>query len=326
MQSIDSNQDEVIEADDDIGADIAASIEKLSTPKEPEAPQEPAVADVVEVEQPVEVEKPKLAAPSSYTAPVKEKWDTLDPVVQAELIKREEEVHRMLTSPTGELNFGRSMKETIAPYMPIIQAEGGTPETAVRDLLNTAYILRQGTPQQKQQVVRSVCEQFGIDFNGVVGEQEYVDPTIQSMQEQLQQGLAQIKQLSNPETLIKQLQETQERSNVQKEADAFARDPANKFFDKVRPFMAAFFQEGVAKDFKEAYEMACNAHPEVRSILEAERKAAEQEKRKTELRAKQNAASSIVGSPATAVSNTNSQTDDIESAVRAAMRAATGAI
>jgi hypothetical protein len=321
MQSIDSNQDEVVEVDD-IEADIAASIEKLSAPKEPETPQEPAAADVAEVEQPVEVEKPKLAPPSSYTATVKEKWDTLDPVVQAELVKREEEVHRMLTSPTGELNFGRAMKETIAPYLPIIQAEGGTPETAVKDLLNTAYILRQGTPQQKQQVVKSVCEQFGIDFNGAVGEQEYVDPTIQS----LQQEIAQLKQLANPDTLIKQLQETQERSNVQKEADAFARDPANKYFDKVRPFMAAFLGEGVAKDYKEAYEMACNAHPEVRSILESERKAAEQEKRKTELRAKQNAASSIVGSPATAVSNTNSQTDDIESAVRAAMRAATGAI
>lgn len=322
MQSNELEQDEIIETDD-VGSDIAASIEKLKTPTEEEVVEDAEVVEEHVVEEPIEPvaeEKPKIAPPASYTATVKEKWDSLPPEVQQELVKREEEVHRMMTSPTGELNFGRTMKQTFEPYMPLIQEEGGTPEGAIRDLLNTAYTLRKGTPEQKYAVVKEVCDKFGIQMPGA--EEEYVDPTIQN----LQQEIARLRQQADPNTLIKQLREQQERDTVQREANAFASDPANKYFEKVRPFMAAFLGEGVAKDYKEAYDMACNAHPEVRSILEAEKKAAEAEKRKAELKAKQNAASSIVGSPATAVSNTNSQTDDVESAVRAAIRASAGTI
>jgi len=324
MPSNELEQAEVVKSEiiatDDIGADIAATIEKLKDPetKAEDAPVKAETTELAEVE-PV-VDAPKIAAPNSYSAAVKEKWNTLPPEIQAELSKREEEVHRMMTSPTGELNFGRSMKETFSPYMPLIQEEGGTPEGAIKDLLSMAYTLRKGTPEQKTAVVREVCENFNVNMGD--GEQEYVDPTISL----LQREIAELKRQSNPEALIKQLRQTQERDNVQREVNAFATNPENKYFDKVRPFMAAFLGEGVAKDYKEAYDMACNAHPEVRSILDAGRKSAESEKRKAEIKAKQNAASSIVGSPATAVSNTNSNTDDIESAVRAAMRSASGSI
>jgi hypothetical protein len=214
------------------------------------------------------------------------------------------------------------MKEVITPYLPIIQAEGGTPAKAVGDLLNTAYVLRTGTPELKSAIIRTVCQQYGVDINSAVVDQEYIDPIIKS----LQQEIANLKKMANPQELISRLQQEQEKSTIQKEYDAFACDPANKYFDKVKPFMAAFLGEGVAKYYKEAYDLACNAHPEIRSILDAERKAAEQEKRKTELKAKQNAASSVVGSPATIVSNAESPTDDIESSVRAAFRAANGQI
>lgn len=327
------------EVEDDIGADIAASIEKLKVESEKDTEigepngviDDPAPAKEQESSLKVESDTisepelppaPKYSAPQGYSAKVKEQWAALPEDVQAELVKREDDFHKMVTSRDGELNLGREMKEVINPYLPTIQAEGGTPVTAVRDLLNTAYVLRTGTPDQKLAIVKSVCQQYGIPVEGVAQDQEYVDPTIQS----LQQELAQLKQMANPEQLISRLQQEQERSTIQKEADAFARDPANKYFEKVKPFMAAFLGEGVARDYKEAYDMACNAHPEVRSILDAEKKAAETEKRKAEIRAKQNAASSITGSPATAVSNAGSPTDDIETAVRAAFRSASGQI
>jgi hypothetical protein len=320
MQSNDSNQDEIID-NDDVGADIAATIEKLKAEPEPVVDPLPVAEPTDEPAEPIAPVR-KYDAPQGYTAKVKEKWDTLPEDVQAELVKREEDFHKMVTSRDGELNLGREMKEVITPYLPIIQAEGGTPAKAVGDLLNTAYVLRTGTPEQKSAIIRTVCQQYGVDINSAVGEQEYIDPTIQS----LQQEIANLKKMANPEQLISRLQQEQEKSTIQKEADAFARDPANKYFDKVKPFMTAFLGEGIAKDYKEAYDMACNAHPEIRSILDAERKAAEQEKRKTELKAKQNAASSVVGSPATIVSNAESPTDDIESSVRAAFRAANGQI
>lgn len=328
----DLNQDSIEEDNDDVGADISASIEKLNA--EPEAVEEESQPETAEdipdelpdaggqLEEAEPIKTSKYEAPQGYTAKVKEKWDSLPEEVQAELVKREEDFHKMVTSRDGELNLGREMKEVISPYLPIIQAEGGTPAGAVKDLLNTAYVLRTGSNVQKQAVIKTVCQQYGIDPSTLNDDQEYVDPTIQS----LQQEIANLKKMANPDELISRLQKEQERSTIQKEADAFARDPANKYFDKVKPFMAAFLGEGVAKDYKEAYDMACNAHPEIRSILEAERKTAEQEKRKLELKAKQNAASSVIGSPATAVSNADTPQDDIEQAVRSAMRAASGKI
>ena len=344
MQSNDSNQ-----GNDDIGADIAASIEKL---KEASAPETEAPIDVISDEPavPVEAEKPKperksktltlpdaalsedvapevpaapkYNVPQGYSAVVKEKWNTLPPEVQADLVRREEDFHKMVTARDGELNLGREIKDVITPYMPIIQAEGSTPKETINNLLNTAYVLRTGRPEQKQHIVRAICEQYDIPVEGLVRQQEYVDPTVA----QLQQELAALRQQADPNVLFSQLQEQQERANIHREADAFVRDPANIYFEKVKPYMAAFLTNGDARNYKEAYDMACQAHPEVRSILEANAKAAEAEKRKAEIRAKQHAASSVTGSPATPVSNTSNSTNDIESAVRAAMRSVKGTI
>lgn len=293
-----------------VGKELSANDDK---PKEPVEP---------EIKEPV-VTEPKYKAPEGYTPAFKEKWSTLPEDLQAEIHKREQDFHKMVTARDGELNLGKEIKEVINPYMPMIQAEGGTPATAVRDLLNTAYVLRKGTPEQKLAVVQTVCEQYGIDIGTINQEKEYIDPTIS----QLQQEINRLKTVADPDTMYKQLQERQERDNIQKEANAFASNPENKYFEKVRPFMASFLGEGIAKDYKEAYDMACHAHPEVRSILEAEKKTAEQEKRKQEVAAKVNAASSITGSPATnSVSNALAPSEDIESSVRAAFRAASGKI
>jgi hypothetical protein len=328
MLSNNSDQGENLEiVNDDVGADIAASIEKLKdeAPVEDVAPEPAEPAEAPAEEQP---QTPVIAPPQAYSAKVKESWAKLPPDIQAELVKREEDMHKMVTRQDGELNLGREIKEVIQPYQAMITAEGGTPVTAVRDLLNTAYVLRKGTPSEKADIVRTVCKQFDVDVAALTQEQEYVDPTISELQKQnaeLQSQLENIKQTVNPDILFNQLRERQERSILEKEAAAFATNPENKYFDKVKPFMASFLGEGLAKDFKQAYDMACNAHPEVRSILEAEKKAAETEKRKSEIKAKQNAASSISGSPATAVSNAKSpDTDDIESSVRQAIRSASG--
>lgn len=323
MQSNDSNTETV---NDDIGADVAASIEKLKSAatEEVAGPVETTEAAPAPEAKPIEPQEPvkKYDVPNSFTPAFKEKWNDLPDIVKAEIHRREEETHKMVTRHDGELNLGREIKEVISPYMPIIQAEGGTPVTAVRDLLNTAYVLRTGSPEQKLAVVQSVCAQYGVNIAEVNQEKEYVDPTIN----QLQQELARLREQANPDALYKQLKERQERDTLQAEAKAFSLNPENKYFTKVQPFMASLLGEGVAKDLKEAYDMACNAHPEVRSILEAERKAADAEKRKSEIRAKQNAASSISGSPATLVSNANSQDDSIEAAVRAAIRQSSGKI
>lgn len=59
----------------------------------------------------------------------------------------------------------------------------------------------------------------------------------------------------------------QQQQQVQSEIQKFASDPAHVFFENVRPQMAQLIQAGVASDFKDAYDKACWANPEIRGLL-----------------------------------------------------------
>lgn len=161
-------------------------------------------------------------APQSLSGAIKAKWAELPEDVRQEWTKREGDFHQAMTRHDGDLNLGRQMKDVITPYMAQIQAEGGTPAGAVKDLLNTAYLLRTGSAQQKAQMVHQIIQTYGIDI-GQAQPQEAVDPTIQNLQQQI----AELKQLANPATIKKQLQEEHEAATINEEVQAFASDPAN---------------------------------------------------------------------------------------------------
>lgn len=269
-------------------------------------------------EAPVVNEKPKIQAPASWSASVKAKWDALDPEVQAEIARREEETHKGFTKLDEERNLGKSMKDVITPYMHIIKAEGGTPEKAVADLLNTAYLLRTAPPAQKAAMVQQICQTYGVDLSHVTAQPEQ-DPTIA----QLQQKIAQLEQMANPDALQKRLQEQLEVQQINSEVQAFASNPENVHYEKVKAVMAALLSSGAAQNMKEAYDAACRADPTIFSTLEAKRLADEQAKKNAELAAKKKAAVSLTGSPGATVPNTGAPNRDLREELLANLRAAT---
>jgi hypothetical protein len=297
---------EVIEKPvDDIGADILAAMEEVKEPVEIEKVEEPEVAEPAK-------EVPQ--APQSWSAEAKAEWATAPDKIRAEVLKREQDMHQALTRHDGELRLGRDMKEIVSPYLPIIQAEGGTPQTAVRDLLNTAYVLRTGSAEQKRALILNTAKQYGVDL-GVQEESEYVDPTIA----QLQREIAQLREVSNPQAIESRLRERFEGDKVQSDIAAFAANPANMHFEAVKPIMAALLGNHQAKDLQEAYDMACNANPQIRSTLEAAKSAELEAKRKQEIAQKKRAASSITGSPAVP---SNSKVTNPKTSVEDDLRAA----
>jgi len=96
---------------------------------------------------------------------MKAKWKDLPEDVRAEWKKRENDMHFAFTRHDSDLIVGRKIKEIAAPYEAIIRSEGGTVEGAFKDLLNTSYILRAGSPQQKAQAVMQAIQQFGVDLS-----------------------------------------------------------------------------------------------------------------------------------------------------------------
>lgn len=266
----------------------------------------PAETDVKPV-----VEEP----PQALSAAVKAKWATLDAETRQEFIKREADVNKMFHNKDGELQMGRELKEVITPYMAIIQAEGGTPASAVKDLLNTAYQLRSAQPAQKAQLVQRIIQQYGVDMSLV--QEQSADTTIQS----LQQKIAQIEQMANPEAMYRKFEEKSENSRILSEVSAFASDPANKHYEQVKPLMAKLLGSGASQSMKEAYDAACKLDPTISSILEAEKVSSLKVKQAEEIGKKRNAGASITGSPGAIVPNTGAPDRSLREELQANLRA-----
>jgi hypothetical protein len=298
---------------------VAAPVEKTVTAPA-EQKTEPAESKTAPAETPTAVES-KAKAPQSWSATEKAHWDKIPAEVQAVIARREEEAHRGITALGQDAALGKKLKDVINPYLPMIRAEGGTEEGAVRDLLQTAYTLRTGTPQQKAEVMQHVARLYGVDLSVAAQGAPQVNPEVQS----LRQEIAQLRgYLGNAEQ--------QQHQHIQGQAQAiietFAADPKNEFYEQVKPLMAHLLVGGQAKDMQEAYDMACHANPDVRSTIltrsqaDAEAKRAAEAKAKAD--AKRKAAGSISGSPAGTVSTTTTanQNLSLRDELRQAMRAA----
>lgn len=261
-----------------------------------------------------------VEAPVALSGAIKAKWNTLPEDVQREWKKREDDIHRMMTSHDGELRVGREMKEAIAPYMATIQAEGGTPVGAVKDLLNTAYILRTGSPHQKAAVLMQAAQQFGVDLS--LHQQTQQNPQLVNLHNEIHQ----LRQNASPEAIERQLQERMEAVRIDNEIRDFAANPKNVHFETVRADMGALMTSGRAKDLQEAYEMACWANPSIRQANLSAQEEAAKAKRKAEMDAKRKASASVVGSPAGTAPTTNATTKSLEDEIRDNLRAAQGEI
>lgn len=267
--------------------------------------------------EPVVEEKPAIDAPQAWTAEAKKDWATLPPHIQAEIIKRENDTHKMFTSREGELRLGREMKEVIDPFLPIIKEAGAEPKALIHDLLGTVNTLRNGTEEQKMMVMRNIADGYGIDLNKVLGYKN--DPINQIYSE-----LNGLKQQLNPESIINQLQERQESARIQSEVDAFAADPKNVHFEKVKPIMGQLISGGHAKTLQEAYDMACYADPSIRSTMLNAVKTDDAAKRKMEVAQKKSAAVSIKGSSSAVQGNTTPPKRTLEEELAASFDAIHG--
>lgn len=279
------------------------------------------IESVVGTDAPPVVTETKLDAPVALSGAIKAKWHELPADVQAEWKKREDDIHRMMTAKEGELNLGRSVKEIAAPYEAVIRAEGGTVEGAFKDLLNTSYILRAGSPMQKAQIIAQAVQQFGVDLSLVSGQPQQ-GGTITAIQQEINY----LRQQADPIRIKTELQEEMQRDRIATEIQAFAANPANVHFETVKSAMGSLIVTGRAKDLQEAYEMAIWSDPSIRSDLLKAQQAQEAEKKKAEMAAKKKASASVAGSPGIASPNANAPQKSLEDELRDSLRSSSGKI
>jgi hypothetical protein len=267
-----------------------------------------------EVETEAKTDRPSLA-PNSYSSAAKADWDKVPASVAAEIARREQDTHREFTKQDGERQYGRSIKAVIDPYMPLIAQAGGSPEVAIKNLMETARILQTGDPATKTQLIRNLCKQHGVTANDLGDNAPYVDPQLQNLNQRLHSFEEQQRQQQY------QAQQQQD-SQLQGAIGEFSANPANVHFEQVKGHMAALLSAGLANDLQDAYDQAIYARPDTRSSLIASQQKAGEEKRLADMKAKADAArragGSLTGSPGGGVSadpkaGTRSLRDELQS-------------
>ena len=288
-----------VEAKDDRPRDEHGRFLPKSEAKEEqksEVKDETPKAEVEVTEKPAEEPKPVVEGvdlpPSTWTPAAKAAYRELPEVVRKEIRKRESDFTRGINQYKQAADEGGKLAEAVKPFQHILQAENATPESAVRNALGMIANLRSGTPQERANYVLWLGQQYGADFSSLGATQQEG----QDVQRMIQQAVAQavqpytqqFQQLTQERE--RQQQEAQQQIRSQIEAFRTATDekgsPKHIYFDNVWGLMVPLLQTRQAQNLEQAYEMACHAHPEVRTALSAERQRQDEAKRLEEARRK----------------------------------------
>lgn len=266
---------------------------------------------------------PSAKAPDGWKETAKAKFAALDPEVQAEIVRREKESHQKITSQDEDRTFGKKMRDLGRPYEATMAMVGANHETAFQDYLRTAHILYTGSPELKIQALRAIAQQHKIDL-GTPLPQAPSDPNIAA----LMREVSELRQARQAEI---QQRQNQENTVIKSAYDAFLAEPGIEHLDRVKPVMKALLESGAAETYRDAYDKAVYADPELRSTLLAAQQRETEEKRAAEAKAKADAAKraavSVTGGPGgVRPSTANGADGSLRDQIRANMRAAQGRI
>jgi len=117
-----------------------------------------------------------------------------------------------------KLKYADELTGVFQPFEAMIRAEGGSHTGVIENYLSQSYILRTGTPQQKQQLLRQMAEAYDIGLDTIEQGETYVDPEIQELRDRLNSQDAQLNDM---------------RTNAARTQDADALAQVNTFKDAV---------------------------------------------------------------------------------------------
>lgn len=225
-------------------------------------PAEPATVTTDVDAKSAEPEPPKEAIrpPASWSAAAKAEFATLNPVIQREVLKREQDWDKGTAQRQQEAERINRYEKLIAPRREKLALSGVDEHTFVERLVAAHDFLE----REPQAALQYLARQYGVNLGA------YQQPTghSQPMLPPELQGMVQTVQTLQQELASqREAQEAREMQALQEQVDSFRNAPENIYFDNVKHRVAALLQSGQAQDLKEAYDMACWADPEVRSIL-----------------------------------------------------------
>ena len=254
--------------------------------------------------------KPAIDAPQSLPDDVKKAWATLPPEVQAGIARRESEAHEKITADGQRIKALSSFEEALAPFQARLQQVQAPPAEYVRRLAAADQLLASDPHRGIQEVARL----YGIDLRQAVTGQPDPSSALYSKIHELETRLSEREKADESARL----------NAANQQIEQFKKD--RPYFDEAVDMMDKLIRSGAAKGLADAYDMAINAHPDIRAKrdteakAEAEKKAAEEAKAKAAKDAKISPLARRPGSTPTAPLKGKSIWDTIDK-VDAAIRA-----
>lgn len=243
----------IADASESIGRDL---FPKSEAAEEPEPAKDPTP---VEPEKPTESETPATPVnppPKTWRADALAEWDKLTPTVQAEVLKREEDMFKGLEGYKADAEVGKSLKTVLQPYDHIFKGTGANPLAMINGLMNAHVTLSSGTPEQKAGMLQNLINHYGVNLDP--SNAPYSDPVTNELQNK-------INQLESKLSAFEGSQQEKVMQTHKQTVDAFVSDPKNIYFDEVATDIADLIRSGVAKNLPDAYEKAVWANPTTRA-------------------------------------------------------------
>lgn len=240
--------------------------------------------------------KPQVSKPEpplSWTKQGRAIWDSLPPLAQQEVLKREADTQKGVEKLKEQY---RDLEEAVAPYKGMIHSMGRTPGAAIKGLFDWQMAL---AGPNKADAFRQLAANLGVDLRTLVTDEAAPPPqppgsdVPQELKPVLDQYASKISLLDQEVNHWKRTQAEQQQAQANQMIEKWSADKPH--FKDVRELMGQLINSDLALvqsgrpavggfikngniDLDAAYEAAIYAHPEVRRQIladEAKRKADE---------------------------------------------------
>lgn len=284
-------------------------------------------------EEPKGEKKPQVQthkAPQSWKPSAKAKWDTIDPEVRQDIIRRERDVEKTLGETARARKFANDFQEAVRPFAPRFQAANVNPITAVRSLMHVDAVLATAPMAQRAELMAKVIKDYGIDLSmldsALAGHQVAESDPTTVISRIVQESL---KPFTEDLASRRQADERRQQMTMEQSASAvenMASDPKFPYFDLVRSDMADYIElqerKGVPVTLEQAYTRAVAMNDDAQAAVQD---AAKQQKAQGANSAAQRALGaslSVGGSPASL--RTNVPATDLRGTIEAAVASLSG--
>ena len=179
--------------------------------------------------------------PKSLRLELKEHWEKAPAELQQAFAQRDADYEKGISTYKQRDAEARAVTEQFAPYEWILRNENTTAAQAIAPLLQTAALLRTGTPQQKSQAVAQMIQRFQIPLDQVAAYFNGAPPP-QQQDSHYNQLAQQVQQLTAHITQSQYEAQKQNENRALSVIQQFAGDPANAHFEAVQDRMLSLLQ------------------------------------------------------------------------------------